>query len=220
MLSEKKLHDIIARSIKSVISEKTKKRVDEGSDAGYNITIEGLNVQNVHVDGNDGNGIRFTAELSSGMCEWSANSYDKYVTSKEGVYDGHGSLAFEYEDADKEVEGGAVKGFLYTDEGEGNIDAEQTIKDVLTDFDISVMYGGGYSHVNLDTPEFTLTDIDVDGDYDTVHIDEITIKSKAIADNINWYFEHADDIDDMDFGVEYVPEDEPVLGYAGASYMR
>ena len=111
----------------------------------------------------------------------------------------------ESSDEDNSVEGGTVTGYVYlSDVGDGKVkksDVLEYLNDYASVINISTMYGGGWSHVNLGSPVFTLNDIDVDGNYADIHIEQINIQAPNIADNVNWYFENAYKFDEI-FGEE------------------
>ena len=71
---------------------------------------------------------------------------------------------------------------------------------------VSVMYGSGWSHSNLDTEMFTLESNHTYGgiteSYDGIIVYKADIKSPNIAEDINWFFENVQDFDEL-FGDEY-----------------
>lgn len=199
-ISENMLRKVIAESVRTYLNE------DAG--AAYDINIEGLNVQNIQITGSDENTVDFTAEIVPGQCEWKAASYYHAVDSREGVFNSDGDLLVEFDDNDKKIDGGVISGYLYLGGYEDNEveNAAEIIKDdVLSDFDVDVVYGAGWSHVNLDSPEFSFKDFDIDGAYYTVHVNEIKLNAKGIADSINWFFANCDKLDEIYPGDEYEP---------------
>ena len=184
--------------------------VNEGAGAGYTVEISDLKLGNFKVlgtkfvdNGHEEKVAKFTADILPGVVEWSADGYDDGVDHT-GVYYG-GELMMEYSDEDNLVEGGTVTGYVYlSDVGDGKVkksDVLEYLNDYASVINISTMYGGGWSHVNLGSPVFTFNDIDVDGNYADIHIEQINIQAPNIADNVNWYFANAYKFDEI-FGEE------------------
>ena len=184
--------------------------VNEGAGAGYTVEISDLKLGNFKVlgtkfvdNGHEEKVAKFTADILPCVVEWSANGYYKGVDHTGVFYDG--KLMMEYSDEDNSVEGGTVMGYVYlSDVGDGKVkksDVLEYLNDYASVINISTMYGGGWSHVNLGSPVFTFNDIDIDENYADIHIEQINIQAPNIADNVNWYFENAHKFDDI-FGEE------------------
>ena len=184
--------------------------VNEGAGAGYTVEISDLKLGNFKVhgtkfvdNGHEEKVAKFTADILPGVVEWSAEGYYDGVDHTGVYYDGE--LMMEYSDEDNSVEGGTVMGYVYlSDVGDGKV-KKSDVLDYLNDYasviNISTMYGGGWSHVNLGSPVFTFNDIDIDGNYADIHIEQINIQAPNIADNVNWYFANAYKFDEI-FGRE------------------
>ena len=190
--------------------------VNEGAGAGYTVEISDLKLGNFKVlgtkfvdNGHEEKVAKFTADILPGVVEWSANGYYEGVDHTGVFYDGE--LMMEYSDEDNSVEGGTVMGYVYlSDVGDGKVkksDVLEYLNDYASVINISTMYGGGWSHVNLGSPVFTFNDIDIDGNYADIHIEQINIQAPNIADNVNWYFANAYKFDEI-FGVEDEDEDD------------
>lgn len=184
--------------------------VNEGAGAGYTVEISDLKLGNFKVlgtkfvdNGHEEKVAKFTADILPGVVEWSANGYYEGVDHTGVFYDGE--LMMEYSDEDNSVEGGTVMGYVYlSDVGDGKVkksDVLEYLNDYASVINISTMYGGGWSHVNLGSPVFTFNDIDIDDNYADIHIEQINIQAPNIADNVNWYFANAYKFDEI-FGVE------------------
>lgn len=187
--------------------------VNEGAGAGYTVEISDLKLGNFKVlgtkfvdNGHEEKVAKFTADILPGVVEWSAEGYYEGVDHTGVFYDGE--LMIEYSDEDNSVEGGTVTGYVYlSDVGDGKVkksDVLEYLDDYASEIKISTMYGGGQSHVDLGSPVFTFNDIDIDGNYADIHIEQINIQAPNIADNVNWYFANAYKFDEI-FDVE---EDE------------
>ncbi|WQJ53218.1 MAG: hypothetical protein [Hatfieldvirus porci] len=190
--------------------------VNEGAGAGYTVEISDLKLGNFKVlgtkfvdNGHEEKVAKFTADILPCVVEWSANGYYEGVDHTGVFYDGE--LMIEYSDEDNSVEGGTVMGYVYlSDVGDGKVkksDVLEYLNDYASVINISTMYGGGWLHVNLGSPVFTFNDIDIDGNYADIHIEQINIKAPNIADNVNWYFENAYKFDEI-FGGDDEDEDE------------
>ena len=207
---KKALYESIMKSVAKTV----KHALNEGAGAGYTVEISDLKLNNFKVldtkfirDGKKPEKvIAFTANIMPCIVEWSAKGYYEGVTHEGIYYDGE--LMQEYTDDDNTVEGGTVKGYVYLDDinatNPTKRDVLKYLEDYASNINISVMYGGGWSHVDLNSPVFSFQNFDIDGNYDDIHIDEINIKAPNIADNINWYFANAYKFDEI-FGVD---EDE------------
>ena len=154
--------------------------VNEGAGAGYTVEISDLKLGNFKVigtkfvnNGHEEKVAKFTADILPCVVEWSADGYDDGVDHTGVYYDGE--LMMEYSDEDNSVEGGTVTGYVYlSDVGDGKVkksDVLEYLNDYASVINISTMYGGGWSHVNLGSPVFTFNDIDVDGNYADIHIE-------------------------------------------------
>ncbi|WQJ52149.1 MAG: hypothetical protein [phage Lak_Megaphage_RVC_AP3_GC31] len=190
--------------------------VNEGAGAGYTVEISDLKLGNFKVlgtkfvdNGHEEKVAKFTADILPCVVEWSANGYYEGVDHTGVFYDGE--LMIEYSDEDNSVEGGTVMGYVYlSDVGDGKVkksDVLEYLNDYASVINISTMYGGGWLHVNLGSPVFTFNDIDIDGNYADIHIEQINIKAPNIADNVNWYFENAYKFDEI-FGGDDEDENE------------
>ena len=204
-MNKKLLHKSIMESVSKVLG----KTLNEGAGAGYDVTFDGLNVNTVEVKkyelkGND-RIVRFTATLSKSIVEWKAIGYYEGVTS-DGVYY-NDYLAEEFDDLQKTVKGGKLSGYVYFDDVENRKptwdsskvnknDVYNFIKDWLTDFSFTTMYGAGWSHKNLQNP-MIFENIEIEDNYSStyVFIDTIEINAPEIAETINWYFDNYLDFD-------------------------
>jgi len=199
-ISESALRDIIMESFKAYLKE--------GTNDGRGINISGLVAKTVTVEKVYEGKAYFTAVLSKGFCKWTAKSCDKQASSEEGVFNSEGDKIVEFSEDEKKIDGGVMKGFLYLvglNKDENENAAEYIKKDVLTDFEVDLGYTESLPRVRLGSPVFNFTDFDIDGLYYTVHVDELKIKSRGVADSINWFFENCDKLDDIYPGDEYEP---------------
>lgn len=210
MKSKKELYNSIMESV----SIQVKKALNEGGGAGYTITLTELKADNVHISRDEKDGdpiIRFSADILPCIVEWSADGYYDSVSSK-GIFNSNGDLLLDYDNEDKQVTGGTVRGYFYAEDvhdyGDdyGVEDSDQMYEDhinnILFDgFEIEKMVGAGWIHVDLSNP-LILENIDVntDSNYnDYFHIDEISIECENIVNDINWFFAHSDELDyDLD----------------------
>ena len=217
-MNKKLLH----KSIMESVSKSLGKTLNEGAGAGYDVTFEGLNVNTIKVgkyDLKDNDRIvRFTATLGKSIVEWKAIGYYDGITSDGVYYDDH--LVEEFDDLQKTVEGGQLSGYVYLDDVENGkpswdsseVDKDDVynfIKELLTDFSFTTMYGGGWVHANLQNP-MVFEDIEIEDNYSStyVFIDTIEIDALEIAETINWYFANYPDFDqiygdDLDESLKY-----------------
>lgn len=193
-------------SIMASVAKTVKKTLNEGAGAGYTVTINDLKLGNFKILGtefiNNNHKVRiakFKADILPCVVEWSAEGYYDGV-DHEGVYYNN-ELMMEYTDDDNTVEGGNVTGYVYLDDISNNTPTKSEIIEYLQDYassiDISTMYGGGWSHVDLGSPVFTFNDLQIDGNYYDIEIDQINIKAPNIADNVNWYFKNSYRFDEI-----------------------
>ena len=112
----------------------------------------------------------------------------------------------DYDNSQKRINGGKIKGYFYIDEFEDDIrqdeydenDMIRFLKDVLTDFKITNTIGGGYSHTNLEKDiVFHNTEVKQDWSYTTIHVDEMLINAPEISEAINWFFENCYKFDEI-----------------------
>ena len=193
------------------ISKSLGKTLNEGAGAGYDVTFEGLNVNTIKVgkyDLKDNDRIvRFTATLGKSIVEWKAIGYYDGITSDGVYYDDH--LVEEFDDLQKTVEGGQLSGYVYLDDVEngkpswdsGEVDKDDVynfIKEWLTDFSFTTMYGAGWVHANLQNP-MVFEDIEIVDNYSSIYvfIDTIEIDAPEIAEIINWFFANYLDFDQI-----------------------
>lgn len=206
-MNKKLLH----KSIMESVSKSLGKTLNEGAGAGYDVTFEGLNVNTIKVGNYDLKDndriVRFTATLGKSIVEWKAIGYYDGVTSDGVYYDDH--LVEEFDDLQKTVEGGQLSGYVYLDDVENGkpswdsseVDKDDVynfIKEWLTDFSFTTMYGAGWSHVNLQNP-MVFEDIEIEDNYSSIYvfIDTIEIDAPEIAETINWYFANYLDFDQI-----------------------
>lgn len=191
------------------VSTQVKKALNEGGGAGYTVTLTGLTADNVHISRDEKDGdpiIRFSADILPGIVEWSADGYYDSVSSK-GIYGSNGDLLLDYDEDDKQVTGGTVRGYFYAEDvadyGDdyGVEDSDQMYKDhidtlLFDGFDIEKMVGAGWIHIDLSNPVvFENIDVNSDNNYNEYfHIDEISIECENIVNDINWFFEHRDEL--------------------------
>lgn len=206
MKSKKQLYENIMASV----AKEVKKALNEGAGAGYTVIIDGLNATNIQLGektmkGND-EIIKFTADIVPGVVEkWSAESYYDYISSDGLEYDGQ--ILQEYDDEDKQVNGGSIEGYIYIDDiyDANEEDAINYIQDHLSDFMIEVQYGSGWVHIDLTNPmEFEDCEAKVRDHYygsETVYFDKIQIDAENIVDDINWFFEHTGEFEEI-FGLK------------------
>ena len=200
----------LKKELNEALYESVMHLVNEGAGAGYTVEISDLKLGNFKVlgtkfvnNGHEEKVAKFTADILPCVVEWSAEGYYDGVDHTGVYYDGE--LMREYSDEDNSVEGGTVTGYVYlSDVGDGKVkksDVLEYLNDYANVINISTMYGRGWSHVNLGSPVFTFNDVDIDGNYADIHIEQINIKAQNIANNVNWYFENAYKFDEI-FGVE------------------
>ena len=206
-MNKKLLH----KSIMESVSKSLGKTLNEGAGAGYDVTFEGLNVNTIKVGNYELKGddriVRFTAILGKSIVEWKAIGYYDGITSDGVYYDDH--LVEEFDDLQKTVEGGQLSGYVYLDDVENGkpswdsseVDKDDVynfIKEWLTDFSFTTMYGGGWVHANLQNP-MVFEDIEIEDNYSStyVFIDTIEIDAPEIAETINWYFANYLDFDQI-----------------------
>ena len=206
-MNKKLLH----KSIMESVSKSLGKTLNEGAGAGYDVTFEGLNVNTIKVGNYELKGndriVRFTATLGKSIVEWKAIGYYDGVTSDGVYYDDH--LVEEFDDLQKTVEGGQLSGYVYLDDVENGkpswdsseVDKDDVynfIKEWLTDFSFTTMYGGGWVHANLQNP-MVFEDIEIEDNYSStyVFIDTIEIDAPEITETINWYFANYPDFDQI-----------------------
>lgn len=211
---------------------KSGKFIKSGAGAGYDVTIEGieLDTQNYKVISDEidekWNEHTTVVEFPIKPCvvdKWSAEDYD-YGVSSEGLYV-DGELVQEYFDDDKRVEGGKATLLFtwYPYTGDENnyyrnnnefTDVEEMISTFAPrDISIKIMFGGGWFHVYLPNDEIHFEDeyhgypIDAGEpyDYETMSVDLIC---PNISENINWYFKHDHELEDIFFGEGEENDDE------------
>lgn len=210
MKSKKELYNSIMESV----STQVKKVLNEGGGAGYTVTLAGLTADNVHISKDEKDGdpiIRFSADILPGIVEWSADGYYDSVSSK-GICDSNGNLLLDYDNEDKQVNGGTVRGYFYAEDVDDygddydSEDSDQMYKDhidnILFDgFEIEKMVGAGWIHADLSNPLILENiDVNINSNYnDYFHIDEISIECENIVNDINWFFAHRDEFEyDLD----------------------
>ena len=150
-LNENQLRGVIRESLRLL---------NEGPGAGYDVTIEGLNVNDIQLKGGrnkDGIFFKFNGNIKPGVVTWKAEGYYYYdaVTSDGIEYDGN--IVREFDDEENTIQGGTVEGCVYMNDSNFfqknstmTIDGlKQDIMSELTDFKVKNMIGGGYSHTNL-----------------------------------------------------------------------
>lgn len=146
--------------------------VNEGAGAGYDVMIGGLMIDKntVKVDVNDTvryvpdtDSVRWSAKLlPSDMTEWATASY----------YDSIDSENIDWESY--KIKGGEVRGFWSVGEDmmrNGAPDENAIMAGIKEEIDnvgqftLSQMFGGGWSHSNLDNP-IEMGDVNAKGDWD------------------------------------------------------
>lgn len=192
-----KIEEIVSKTIKKVLSE--------GGGAGYDLIIDGMNVDRINVlHNNKRDTVGFIATLKSGEVEWSAEGYYDGVSSEGIYYDG--VLVMDYESSQKRINGGNIKGYVYIDDVKDYVRKEEIddedvikyVKEYLTDFKIKKMIGAGWIHVNLDNP-IAIEDVEVEDSYNVimVYIEKMMIEAPEMVEAINWYFENVGDFDEI-----------------------
>ena len=195
--------------------------IKSGAGAGYNVILRGLSLDRNHVviTKIDKDGVYFDVPIKECILDkWIAEDY-YYGVSSDGI-ELDGIEVMEYTDDDKRVEGGTAHCFsdlLYVnaEEWENGSISEDTIKEYVENeldstVDIKAMYGGGWSHANLDE-EFTLEgkygilENDPYNDFNVLSVDVI---APNISENINWFFAHDHELEEIFFGEEEDDEED------------
>ena len=195
--------------------------IKSGPGAGYDVTIEGIELDdgNYRIISDEVTDEKYNehttmVEVPVKPCvveKWSAEDYYYGVSSK-GLYV-DGELVQEYFDDDKRVNGGkaVLRIIWYLGDYES---AEEVCDDVIPrDINIKIMFGGGWSHVYLPNDEIHFEDeyhgypIDAGEpyDYETMSVDLIC---PNISENINWYFKHDHELEEIFFGEGEENDDE------------
>lgn len=196
-------------NIMTAVAKEVKKALNEGAGAGYDITFEGLKVKTIRVGKSEvvdkDRIVRFEATLDKSLVDWKAEGYYEGVTS-DGIYY-NDYLAEEFDDEQKTVLGGKISGWVYFENVADSkptwdsskvtkIDVQNYIKDWLTKFSFTTMYGAGWMHVYLSDP-MIFENIEIEDRYGStyVYIDTIEINAPEITKTINWYFKNYLDFD-------------------------
>lgn len=186
----------------------------EGAGAGYEVTFRGLELdKKVKITEINKDGVYFDVLVKKCILDkWIAEDY-YYGVSSDGI-EIDGIIVMDYDKDDRKVEGGIAHCFsdlLYVNAEEwekGTID-EDTIKEYIENeldstVDIKASFGGGWSHTNLGK-EFTfegkygVLEKDPYNDFNVLSVDVI---APNIAEDINWFFEHDYELEDIFFNDE------------------
>lgn len=167
----------------------SKQYIKSGASAGYDITIEGieLDTSKVEILEQDDDSVQVNVPVKPCVVDrWVAESY------YEGIDSNYNDSFFGNDD--KRVDSGYVKMIIDIWENETAEDAIDAIPNVI---DIKAQYGWGWVHPNL--PEegvhFKYKDIkepDI-GAYEEIHIDEIELNCPNICMDINAFFANPED---------------------------
>ena len=149
--------------------------VTEGAGAGYDITVKGIEIDNIiDVKIGDGKGsfALFTATIKPGVV----------TVTAEGYYD-----TFCHDEYVK-VEGGKIYGTVYDIEYFNSVeDATDFVNDQLmngTKLEITASYGAGYIHSYLpENGDIWFKDVDCSTDY--YDVDSVELKSPEMSDAVN-----------------------------------
>lgn len=199
-------------------------KINEGAGSAYDVVFDGLEIlpntikttsgwlpYKSYEGKNDGFCMFWEANLKKCVLEkWLVKDYYNEIDSDGDEY-------FEYLlPDDRTVNGGVVRGLVFMDDVYGYKEgieptSEQVvahIKDELSSkIKISMKYGWGWSHVDLENPvvfgispdpklkEVTFRDLNNEvGELDYVHILYAEIDAPTIVDNINYWFKHREDV--------------------------
>ena len=164
--------------------------VTEGAGAGYDITVKGIEIDNIiDVKIGDGKGsfALFTASIKPGVV----------TVTAEGYYD-----TFCYDEYVK-VEGGKIYGTVYDIEYFKSVeDAADFVNDQLmngTKLEITASYGAGYVHSYLpENGDIWFKDVNCSTDY--YDVDSVELKSPEMSDAVNIGYDNlgSDEEQDMD----------------------
>ena len=199
-------------------------KINEGAGAAYDVVFDGLEIlpntikttsgwlpYKSYEGKNDGFCMFWEANLKKCVLEkWLVKDYYNEIDSDGDDY-------FEYLlPDDRTVNGGVVRGLVFMDDVYGYEEgieptSEQVvahIKDELSSqFKISMKYGWGWSHVDLENPvafgispdpnlkevTFRVLNNEV-GELDYIHILYAETDAPTIVDNINYWFKHREDV--------------------------
>lgn len=196
-----------SEAVKSSKEIQSKRFIKSGAGAGYDVTIEGieLDTNNIEILESTADSVHVKVPVKSCIVEWKAEDYYNSVSS-DGLYVDD-IMVQEYTDEDKRVDGGYVQFTIDVWENESAEDIINDISRVVPDYvDFTAQYGFGWSHVNLpeDGMNFEYKDIkDPDiGAYGEMHLDSVELKCPNISENINWFFAHDHELEDIFFGEE------------------
>ena len=178
--------------------------IKSGAGAGYDVTIEGIELDNRnwkiltddYDERYDSHTVQVEIPVKSCVAEyWAAKSYYDEIDSKHDMYD----------DLDSQIDGGTailqlevyppqwIEGDIMTSE-----ELDEAVGDLLpSELNLTMIYGGGWSHVDL--PEEGIVFDDDNGriyldegetyDYTTVRCE---LKCPNIIQNINAFFKNPD----------------------------
>ena len=207
-LTEQDLHKVIKETVENFLTE--------GAGSAYTVEFDGLKAEDFKLMGKENRGgdtvIKFVGKLVPTEVEWRAEGYYDGVTSEGIYYDGE--LVDEFDSESKMVSGGEIRGCVFVDDvvnGDEPLtrqDVKDYLNDNLSDFKISSLYGGGWSHVNLSNP-IELEDLEVShGDgIGFVVVDKIQIDAHGIVEAVNWFFENVNYFDEI-FGENETEEED------------
>lgn len=196
----------------------SKRLIKSGPGAGYDITVRGIELDNhnwkiLKDDYEERYGshtVQVEIPVKPCVAEyWAAEAYYDGIDSKHDMYDGNW---------DSQIDGGTAILQMevypeYTDDVLSQEELDEAIGNLLpSELDLTMMYGGGWSHVNL--PE---EGIDFDDDNGRINLDEgetydyttvrCELKCPNITQNINAFFKNPDAYYDED-GMPQYPEDD------------
>lgn len=200
--------------INNSTNRKSGRFIKSGPGAGYDVTIEGIELddRNYRIISDEVTNEKYNehttmVEVPVKPCvveKWSAEAY-YYGVDSEGLYV-DGELVQEYFDDDKRVNGGkaVLRIIWYLGDYES---AEEACDYVIPrDINITIMFGGGWSHTYLPDDKIHFEDdhgYSIDAEevysYETISVDLIC---PNISENINWYFKHDSELEEIFFGEE------------------
>lgn len=209
--------------IQSKRAIKSGRYIKSGAGAGYDITVRGIELDNHnwkilnddYDERYDSHTVQVEIPVKPCVAEyWSAEAYYEGIDSSHDIYDSK---------MDRQIDGGTailqlevyppqwIKGDIMTSE-----ELNEAINDLLpSELNLTMMYGGGWLHVNLPEEGIIFDDdngrINLDEgeiyDYTTVKCE---LKCPNITQNINAFFKNPDAYYDEDGMPQYPGEDDEI----------
>lgn len=205
---------------------KSTRLIKSGPGAGYDVTIRGIEIDNTnwkklsdeYNEKYDSHTVQVEVPVKPCIAEyWEAEDY-YYGVSSEGIML-DGITVMDYDDNDKKIDGGTailelevyppqwIEGDIMTPE-----ELDEAIYDLLPSrLNLTMMYGGGWSHINL-PDEGIVFDSNNDRGLSPISLDEeepydyytvrCELKCPNISADINWFFENDYQLEEIFFGEE------------------